>query len=135
MKNKCLSTLILGSLLFLTQANADTVKEGILKDETKINIKQQELNKDIEEARVKYSSKPSKLEEKELKYKDKQKELDSKKQELKYKKDNIELLEKIEDKRYQIHLEKIKSKPDMDKIEKLTKERNILEEEFDKNRP
>jgi hypothetical protein len=121
----------------VSAANTDylgKVKTEIAEDEAKIARKQRELDAELEEDRIKYRNKPGKLAEKENEYKEELAELDFDRKELQFDKDNIDLLSKIEEKRYQIHLEKRKGNADWDIIGNLVKERDALEEEYERKK-
>lgn len=131
---KKIITVLLGVLLIGMLSYAKSVKQDIVEEQAKINRKQQEINADLEEAKIKYREKPTKLAEKKRKYDFKQEKLNYDKKELQFKKDNVGLLTKIENKRNQIHLEKRKVTPNWKKIERLTNERNKLENKYDEKK-
>ena len=122
------------TLVSEAKSSFSKVQREIEKDEAEIRSDEKKLEAEIEEDRVKYRDKPLKLAEKEREYKSDLEELNFDKKKLQFKKDNIDLLTKIEDKRYQIHIERRNGNSDWAKIEKLTKERDALEAEYERKK-
>lgn len=113
-----------------TKSSFNKIQREIEEDEAEIVSDEKKLEAEIEEDRVKYRDNPLKLAKKEREYKSDLEELNFDKKELQFKKDNVDLLTKIEEKRYQIHLERRKGNSDWSLIEKLTNERDALQNEY-----
>lgn len=116
------------------KSSLSKVQREIAEDEAEIISDEKKLTAEIEEDRVKYRNKPAKLAEKEREYKADLEELNFDKKELQFKKDNIDLLARIEEKRYQIHIEKRSGNSDWAVIEKLITERNALEADYERKK-
>lgn len=138
--NATKNQLILGNsnnnllLVSETKSSLNKVQRKIAEDEAEIISDKKKLEAEIEKNRVKYRDRPLKLAEKEREYKLDLEELNFDKKKLQFKKDHINLLTKIEEKRYQIHIERRNGNSDWAKIEKLTKERDTLEAEYEKKK-
>ena len=116
--------------ILVSEANLGFQRD-IKEVELRIARKQSELDATLKNDRVRYSNKPLKLAEKEMKYKQKLEELDLDKKELQFRKNNVELLTRIEEKSYQIELEKRKRNTDWTVLERLMVEKDTLKDEYE----
>ena len=121
-------------LVAAAKSSLSKVQREIAEDEAEIISDEKKLTAEIAEDRVKYRDKPAKLAEKEREYKADLEELNFDKKELQFKKDNIDLLVRIEEKRYQIHIAKRSGNSDWAVIEKLITERNALEADYERKK-
>ena len=117
-------------ILFGAVLTAGSVSEDLIKEQNKINEKQRKIDDKRKVNQIKYKDNKGKLAEKNADLAADQRELDYDKAKLKFMKDNKDLLVKIENKKTEIHYERRKSNPDWDKIQKLTSERDKLQDNY-----
>jgi hypothetical protein len=117
-------------ILFAGVLTAGSVSEDIIRKQNKINEKQSQIDEKKKINQIKYKDNKGKLAEKNADLAADQRELDYEKAKLKFMKDNKDLLVKIENKKTEIHYERRKNNTDWAKIEKMTSERNALQDKY-----